>query len=182
MRLRNDTAHRKTTRRRSCRWLILAPASAAVRAAACAATPIVASTENAAVQSPLFQRMLMLLHCPFPVERNLPRRWSWSLRLLCSWPRSRRRVSVFAGHMLRALEQGRRRRGQWHGTKPSAWLISSRHPSCTLPRGHGLPHHMPVALSSRFDLTSRGALEQERPGEDSHRRTSLDQRSIARIT
>ena len=33
------------------------------------------------VQSPLFQRMMMLLHCPFPVESRTPRVWSWTSRL-----------------------------------------------------------------------------------------------------
>ena len=33
------------------------------------------------VQSPLFQRMLMLLHCPYPVESRTPRLWSWTSRV-----------------------------------------------------------------------------------------------------
>jgi beta-lactamase regulating signal transducer with metallopeptidase domain len=33
------------------------------------------------VQSPLFQRMMMLLHCPYPVESRTPRVWSWASRL-----------------------------------------------------------------------------------------------------
>lgn len=37
--------------------------------------------ENLGVQSPLFQRMMMLLHCPYPVESRTPRVWSWTSRL-----------------------------------------------------------------------------------------------------
>jgi hypothetical protein len=33
------------------------------------------------VQSPLFQRILMLLHCPYPLESRTPRLWSWTSRL-----------------------------------------------------------------------------------------------------
>jgi hypothetical protein len=33
------------------------------------------------VQSPLFQRMLMLLHCPYPLEPRTPRLWSWTSRV-----------------------------------------------------------------------------------------------------
>src|SRR5262249_54628984 len=40
------------------------------------------SAERSNVHSPLFQRMLMLLHCPFMVEQRPPRRWSWSLRMV----------------------------------------------------------------------------------------------------
>ena len=44
--------------------------------------PIVPPSEKSEAHSPLFQRMLMLLHCPFPVEQTVSRRWSWSLRLV----------------------------------------------------------------------------------------------------
>ena len=52
------------------------------------------------VQSPLFQRMMMLLHCPYPVESRTPRLWSWTSRvavilasiaaacLVIRWPQS----------------------------------------------------------------------------------------------
>ena len=33
------------------------------------------------VPSALFQRMMMLLHCPYPVESRTPRVWSWTSRL-----------------------------------------------------------------------------------------------------
>jgi hypothetical protein len=95
--------------------------------------------------------MLMLLHCPFSVERNLPRRWSWSLRVL-----------VFAAAVGCACLCIR-----W----PGAWALDQVHtgarggerepfrvanffaaPVVFNPSSRALPYHMPVALSSRFDI------------------------------
>ena len=36
---------------------------------------------NSEVRSPLSQRVLMLLYCPFRVETRAPRSWSWTLRI-----------------------------------------------------------------------------------------------------
>ena len=110
--------------------------------------PVVTPADKRRMRSPLFQRMLMLLHCPFPVERNLPRRWSWSLRLvvfiaslasacLCvRWPHAW------------ALEVGQ------SGAMREAFRVADfvAAPVVHTSGGRGLPHHMPVALSSRFDL------------------------------
>lgn len=38
------------------------------------------ASETIGVQSPLFQRMMMLLHCPYPLESRTPRVWSWTSR------------------------------------------------------------------------------------------------------
>jgi BlaR1 peptidase M56 len=111
----------------------------------------VPSTDKRRMRSPLYQRMRMLLHCPFPVERNLPRRWSWSLRLvvfvaslasacLCvRWPHAW------------ALEQARggAARGEREPFRVADFVAA---PVVHTSSGRGLPHHMPVALSSRFDL------------------------------
>jgi len=40
--------------------------------------PVLADSE---VRSPLSQRVLMLLYCPFRVEPHAPRSWSWALRI-----------------------------------------------------------------------------------------------------
>ena len=131
------------------------------------------SAERPGMRSPLFQRMLMLLHCPFRVEQRPPRRWSWSLRLvvfvaslasacLCiRWPHA-------AALEQRRTADARSRREPFR----VADFVAAR---CVFtPGGRSLPYHMPVALPSHFDLDSRGPLEHERPGEDSHRRTSPD--------
>jgi beta-lactamase regulating signal transducer with metallopeptidase domain len=113
---------------------------------------IVPSTEKRGVHSPLFQRMLMLLHCPFPVEQHPPRRWSWSLRLvvivaslasacLCvRWPNARALAAAHGGAALSAHEPFR-----------VADFVAA--PLVFTPGGRALPYHMPVALSSHFDLS-----------------------------
>jgi hypothetical protein len=103
------------------------------------------------MHSPLFQRMLMLLHCPFPVERNLPRLWSWSLRcmllaaLLASacvcirWPHAQAIETARPGPVKGAREPFR-----------VAEFVAA--PIVRTPGGRGLPRHMPVELATRFDL------------------------------
>jgi hypothetical protein len=39
------------------------------------------ATGKIGIASPLVQRLLMLLHCPFPVEARTPRLWSWISRI-----------------------------------------------------------------------------------------------------
>lgn len=56
-----------------------APSAPAV--AACEPRSEAPRTESVGIQSPLFQRMMMLLHCPYPVESQTPRVWSWTSRL-----------------------------------------------------------------------------------------------------
>ncbi|MGO9462898.1 MAG: M56 family metallopeptidase [Isosphaeraceae bacterium] len=46
-----------------------------------AAVSIRSDTSSAEMRSPLFQRLLMLLHCPHRIETRAPRLWSWGLRL-----------------------------------------------------------------------------------------------------
>ena len=112
--------------------------------------PTLATTERHK-HSPLFQRMRMLLHCPFPVERNPPRRWSWSLRgvvLVASvasacvcirWPHAH------------ALEQrsGGAAKGLGRSFHVAEFVAA---PIVHTSSGHGLPHHMPVELPSTFNL------------------------------
>jgi bla regulator protein blaR1 len=113
--------------------------------------PVPRSTEKHPVQSPLFQRILMLLHCPFPVERHLPGRWSWSLRLVVftaslasacvciRWPHAQ----------ALAQRQGAVAKGEHEPFRVAEFVAA---PVVHTSAGRGLPHHMPVELSSRFDL------------------------------
>src|SRR5262249_33626241 len=39
------------------------------------------ATGTLAIPSPLFQRVLMLVHCPFPIEVRAPHLWSWTSKL-----------------------------------------------------------------------------------------------------
>jgi len=103
-------------------------------------------------RSPLFQRMLMLLHCPFPVEARAPRSWSWTSRVtvigasivaacLCiRWPDAR------------ALEN-RHKGGTAPGPQTFRVADFVAEPLVFLPGGRVLPYTMPVALPSRFELS-----------------------------
>jgi beta-lactamase regulating signal transducer with metallopeptidase domain len=113
--------------------------------------PILASTGKRRMQSPLFQRILMLLHCPFPVERHLPRRWSWSLRLVVLVASMASACICIRWPHAHALEQPQssEARGAREPFRVTEFVAA---PVVISSRGRGLPHHMPVALSSRFDL------------------------------
>jgi beta-lactamase regulating signal transducer with metallopeptidase domain len=113
--------------------------------------PILASTGKRHQQSPLFQRILMLLHCPFPVERHLPRRWSWSLRLVVFVASLASACICIRWPHAHAIEQPQSSEGR--GVRePFRVTEFVAAPAVLSSRGRGLPHHMPVALSSRFDL------------------------------
>jgi beta-lactamase regulating signal transducer with metallopeptidase domain len=49
---------------------------------ACESETVWPTGQDKAIQSPLFQRVRMLLHCPFQFEAHPPRSWSWALRLM----------------------------------------------------------------------------------------------------
>lgn len=55
--------------------------SAAVLEPAGRSAEVALIPETIGSPSPLFQRMLMLLHCPYPVESRTPRLWSWTSRV-----------------------------------------------------------------------------------------------------
>ncbi len=112
---------------------------------------VVPSTDRRRMRSPLYQRMLMLLHCPFPVERSLPRRWSWSLRLIVFVASLASACLCVRWPHAWALEQGRigAASGEREPFRVADFVAA---PVVQTSTGHGLPHHMPVALASRFDL------------------------------
>jgi hypothetical protein len=110
------------------------------------------SADKSNVHSPLFQRMLMLLHCPFMVEQRPPRRWSWSLRMVLivaclasacvcvRWPHAQ---AV-------AHAQGA---GDFSRHEPFRVSDFVAPPLVLSDGGRALPYHMPIALSSHFNLT-----------------------------
>jgi beta-lactamase regulating signal transducer with metallopeptidase domain len=103
-------------------------------------------------QSPFFQRMLMLLNCPFRVEARAPRSWSWSLRLtvlgltiaaacLCvRWPDARALESHSSGKP-RPMAQ------------PFRVANFVAEPISLSTGGRALPYVMPLALPTRFELS-----------------------------
>ena len=104
------------------------------------------------VRSPLFQRMLMLLHCPFMVEQRPPRRWSWSLRLVLIVACLASTCVCIRWPHARAMEQTE---GASEYTRHEAFRVSDfvTPPLVITLGGRALPYHMPVALSSHFNLT-----------------------------
>jgi beta-lactamase regulating signal transducer with metallopeptidase domain len=121
------------------------------------------------VRSPLFQRMLMLLYCPFHVEQRPPRRWSWSLRLVVAiaslasaclcvrWPHA---AAIEQGPSAAALSGPRNRFRRNSAGVHTRWPVSS------------LSHAGFASVPLPSD--SRGPLEHEGSGEGSHRGPSTD--------
>jgi beta-lactamase regulating signal transducer with metallopeptidase domain len=113
--------------------------------------PISRSAEKTGVHSPLFQRMLMLLYCPFLVEQRPPRRWSWTLRVaiviaclasacICvRWPHAD------------AVEPAQNAVGfgRYEAFRVSEFVAA---PLVFMQGGRALPYHMPVALPTNFEL------------------------------
>jgi len=105
---------------------------------------------RAEMRSPLFQRLLMLLHCPHRIETRAPRTWSWCLR-----------VAVMAALLVAACVSIR-----W----PDAGAIEPQSGGLTLkrqpfqvadfvakpyvfpPAQRALAYVLPVILPTRFDL------------------------------
>ncbi len=104
-----------------------------------------------AARSPLAQRVLMLLYCPFRFEARAPRSWSWMLRItlvmaafltasLCvRWPDAA------------ALEH-RLKHGRGHTSPPFYVSEFTAKPLDFSDGGRPLAYVMPVALPSEFDL------------------------------
>jgi hypothetical protein len=109
------------------------------------------SAGTAGVQSPLFQRMMMLLHCPYPVESRTPRIWSWASRsavilgsvaaacLVIRWPHASFAVPA------KVVDDGHRTRFQL-----SHLVAEPLHEAAGSQSGR--VYVLPVTLPDRFDL------------------------------
>jgi hypothetical protein len=105
-----------------------------------------------ATRSPLFQRVLMLLHCPFVVEERAPWSWSWALKFLVigasilaaclciRWP-----TTDMLGRRTRAGAAAAPRRFQ------IPWMVADAQPAG--PGTRPVPTLIPLVLPARFDLT-----------------------------
>ena len=108
--------------------------------------------QDKAIRSPLFQRVLMLLHCPFQFEAHPPRSWSWTLRLavigasvmaacLClRWP---------TAVALEVLQKGK------SPTTLQVFKVADlvAKPVVISKDGRSLPCRIPLVLPPRFNLT-----------------------------
>jgi beta-lactamase regulating signal transducer with metallopeptidase domain len=107
---------------------------------------------KADVRSPLFQRLLMLLHCPHRIETRAPRLWSWGLRIAVIG------LSLFAASVCirwpdaEAIEPGPSGVISKHQPFRVADFIVE--PTKVVPEAkRSLPSVLPVILPDRFDLT-----------------------------
>ena len=103
------------------------------------------------VPSALFQRMLMLLHCPFPIEARTPRLWSWSLKLAIVG------ASVFTACLIiRWPNAGAVESGLKAGpiSTPPRFHVAQfvAEPLPSSPGGRSIAYVMPVPLPRTFDL------------------------------
>jgi beta-lactamase regulating signal transducer with metallopeptidase domain len=104
------------------------------------------------VPSPLFQRVLMLLHCPFRVEMRLRRTWSWASRFAVI------AVSILSACLLFRWPDSEafRRAGRWGtASRPYTFRVTDfvAEPLIFSPGSRALPYVLPVVLPSQFDLT-----------------------------
>jgi hypothetical protein len=103
-------------------------------------------------RSPLFQRVLMLLYCPFRIEPRAPQSWSWILKItvavaslfaacLClRWPDADALAERLAGRA---------------GRPPQRFRVTDfvAEPLVFATGGRAVSYVMPVALPARFELT-----------------------------
>jgi beta-lactamase regulating signal transducer with metallopeptidase domain len=123
----------------------------AVGSRVCGIEPVWPSGQDKTVRSPLFQRVSMLLHCPFRFEAHAPRSWSWTVRLavigasvaaacLClRWPNAN------------ALEVWRKGRSS-QAAQPFrvARLVAK---PMVFKDGRSVAYTLPLVLQSHFELT-----------------------------
>ncbi len=112
---------------------------------------VVPGKARAEVRSPLFQRLLMLLHCPHRIESRAPRVWSWGLRVIVLG------LLLVAGCVCirwpdaAAIEQ----QSNSLAPKPQPFRVADfvAEPFPLAPSDRALAYVMPVILSTRFDLS-----------------------------
>jgi beta-lactamase regulating signal transducer with metallopeptidase domain len=104
------------------------------------------------VRSPLAQRVLMLLHCPFRFEATAPRTWSWILRIMLTLG------SIVAACLcIRWPDVGAIENRLKHGSVQASPEFRvgkfTVEPLALSRSGRALSFVMPVALPSHFELT-----------------------------
>jgi beta-lactamase regulating signal transducer with metallopeptidase domain len=103
------------------------------------------------VRSPLSQRVLMLLYCPFPVESRAPRSWSWSLRIAIVG------ISIVAASVCVRWPDARALAQRLHDSVPVSQPFCVKdfraEPLILTPGGRAMPYSMPVALPLHFKLS-----------------------------
>jgi beta-lactamase regulating signal transducer with metallopeptidase domain len=126
-----------------------APAPDRVQPKSVAGRPVLSDSE---VRSPLSQRVLMLLYCPFRVEPQAPKSWSWALRITLVLA-----TFVAACLCIRWPHAVAREHRQRHdsGTTQTQFLVTdfTAEPLTFSNEGRVVSYVMPVALPADFVLT-----------------------------
>jgi beta-lactamase regulating signal transducer with metallopeptidase domain len=109
-----------------------------------------AAGESREVRSPLSQRVLMLLYCPFRVEARAPQSWSWLLRISLVVA-----TLVAACLCIRRPDAHALEHRQKHGTASPQFRVTDFkvEPLVFSKDGRVESHVMPVALPSDFVLS-----------------------------
>jgi beta-lactamase regulating signal transducer with metallopeptidase domain len=105
-----------------------------------------------AAQSPLSQRVLMLLYCPFRFEARAPRSWSWALRIMLVMTSLITACLCIRWPDASALEH-RLKHGTSHATPRFRVTDFTADPFVISNGGRAVSYVMPVALPSQFELT-----------------------------
>jgi beta-lactamase regulating signal transducer with metallopeptidase domain len=104
------------------------------------------------VRSPLSQRVLMLLYCPFQVEARAPRSWSWTLRIMLVFSSIVAACLCIRWPDTGALEHRLKHRAA-QASPPFRVTDFTAEPLVLSKGGPALSYVMPVALPPRFELT-----------------------------
>ena len=106
--------------------------------------------ESCEVRSPLSQRVLMLLYCPFRVETRAPRSWSWMLRISLVVA-----TLIAACLCIRRPDASAREHRQKHAVASPQFRVTdfTVEPLIFSKDGRAESHVMPVALPSEFVLS-----------------------------
>jgi beta-lactamase regulating signal transducer with metallopeptidase domain len=109
-----------------------------------------AAAESSEVRSPLSQRVLMLLYCPFRVEARAPRSWSWTLRISLVLA-----TLVAACLCVRRPHASAREHRQKHSAASPQFRVTdfTVEPLIFSKDGRVESHVMPVALPSEYVLS-----------------------------
>lgn len=104
------------------------------------------------VRSPLVQRVLMLLYCPFRFETTAPRSWSWALRIALALASIAAACLCVRWPDARAIEQ-RVKYGAARSLRQFCVKDFTVEPLAVSRSGRALSFTMPVTLPTQFKLT-----------------------------
>ncbi len=103
-------------------------------------------------RSPLFQRVLMLLYCPFRVEPRVRASCAWALRTTVAVASIMAACLCLRWPHAQAIE-ARLKQAKVLALEPLRIADFVAEPLVVTPGGRGVPHVLPVLLPDRFELT-----------------------------